>query len=135
MQSLTNSESLLEVRRQDRSSLLGFSRFQPSREGLFLNYTYELYKIYTGARSRQRKHLRHLREYNLKYLGLTGNVFHVKYIDGAIEKRHHHSSKHFLYSVGLVPCYGSSSFGVCILELKVEAEFFVDAANPSFVST
>jgi hypothetical protein len=28
----------------------------------------------------------HLREYNLKYLGLIGNFFHVKDIEAAIEK-------------------------------------------------
>jgi hypothetical protein len=61
------------------------------------------------------------REYNLKYLGLIGNVFHTKDIEAAIEKGRGLSSiddNHYTQkSVGLDPGFGSSNFGVCITEL------------------
>jgi hypothetical protein len=61
-----------------------------------------------------------LREYNLKYLGLIGNVFHVKDIDAAIEKGKHLDNLSNSYTqkpVGPDPGFGSSAFGVCITEL------------------
>lgn len=60
------------------------------------------------------------REYNLKYLGLIGNVFHVKDIEAAIQKGERLSIPHpySQKSVGLDPGFGSSNFGVCITELR-----------------
>ena len=61
------------------------------------------------------------REYNLKYLGLIGNVFHTKDIEEAIEKGRDFSRQLNSYtqkSVGLDPEFGSSNFGVCITELR-----------------
>jgi hypothetical protein len=51
------------------------------------DYSYDLGKIYTDkeiAKAKQSPSFE--REYNLKYLGLIGNVFHTKDIDAAIEK-------------------------------------------------
>ena len=54
---------------------------------LFLDYTYGLNKIYTQDEiSAAKTSPSFEREYNLKYLGLIGNVFHTKDIDAAIEK-------------------------------------------------
>ena len=55
-------------------------------------------------------------EYNLKYLGLIGNNFHIKDINAAIEKGQNFSHIEVnLYSqksVELDPGFGSSAFGV-----------------------
>ncbi|MGB7665363.1 MAG: hypothetical protein WBL67_21710 [Nitrososphaeraceae archaeon] len=63
-----------------------------------------------------------MKEYNLKYLGLIGNVFHIKDIDGAIEKSRNFShivvNSYTQKSVGLDSGFSSSNFGVCITELR-----------------
>jgi hypothetical protein len=89
---------------------------------LFLDYTYGLGRIYTADEIQAAKASPSFeREYNLKYLGLIGNVFHVKDIDAAIEKGKKLSltSTNFYTqkSVGLDPGFGSSNLGVCITEL------------------
>jgi hypothetical protein len=54
---------------------------------LFLDYTYGVGKIYTEDEINAAKASPSFeREYNLKYLGLIGNVFHIKDIERAIEK-------------------------------------------------
>lgn len=54
---------------------------------LFLDYTYGLNKICTEDEIQAAKASPSFeREYNLKYLGLIGNVFHTKDIDAAIVK-------------------------------------------------
>ncbi|HZI71571.1 MAG TPA: DEAD/DEAH box helicase family protein, partial [Nitrososphaeraceae archaeon] len=54
---------------------------------LFLDYTYGLGKIYSVKEIDKAKQSPSLeREYNLKYLGRIGNVFHTKDIEEAIEK-------------------------------------------------
>lgn len=60
------------------------------------------------------------REYNLKYLGLIGNVFSYKDIERAVKKGSDFTMTANSYtqkSVGLDPGFGSSAFGVCITEL------------------
>ncbi|MGH9985163.1 MAG: hypothetical protein ACRD8W_14560, partial [Nitrososphaeraceae archaeon] len=55
---------------------------------LFLDYTFGLGRIYTEAEIAAAKQSPSFeREYNLKYLGLIGNVFHIKDIEAAIEKK------------------------------------------------
>src|SRR5215216_650960 len=60
------------------------------------------------------------REYNLKYLGLIGNVFHTKDIDAAIEKgKLYDPETPNTYSqkcMGIDPAYGSSSFGIVVIQ-------------------
>jgi hypothetical protein len=54
---------------------------------IFLDYTYGIGKIYTaGEIERAKQSPSFEREYNLKYLGRIGNVFHTKDIEAAIEK-------------------------------------------------
>ena len=101
-------------------------------------YIYGLGKIYTEDEIAAAKRSPSFeREYNLKYLGLIGNVFHTKDIEAAIEKGtklqilansnlysiekgRTISATYNAYSqksVGLDPGFGSSNFGVCITEL------------------
>jgi hypothetical protein len=57
---------------------------------LFLDYTYDLGRIYSEDEIRAAKDSPSFeREYNLKYLGLISNVFRIKDIDAAIEKGKH----------------------------------------------
>ena len=54
---------------------------------LLLDYTYGLDRIYTREEIEKAKQSPSFeREYNLKYLGRIGNVFHTRDIDAAIEK-------------------------------------------------
>jgi hypothetical protein len=54
---------------------------------LLLDYTYGIGKIYTAEEIEKAKQSPSFeREYNLKYLGKIGNVFHTKDIEAAIEK-------------------------------------------------
>jgi hypothetical protein len=88
---------------------------------LFLDYTYGSDRIYTAEEIQAAKQSPSFeREYNLKYLGLIGNVFHYKDIERAIERGSDLLSTANSYtqkSVGLDPGFGSSAFGVCITEL------------------
>jgi hypothetical protein len=91
---------------------------------LFLDYTFGLNRIYTEAEIAAAKQSPSFeREYNLKYLGLIGNVFHTKDIEAAMERAKNTRAKFDTFnsytqkSVGLDPGFGSSAFGVCITEL------------------
>jgi hypothetical protein len=88
---------------------------------LFLDYTFGLERIYTEAEIAAAKQSPSFeREYNLKYLGLIGNVFHTKDIETAIlkgKKLNDSLNSYTQKSVGLDPGFGSSNFGVCITEL------------------
>jgi hypothetical protein len=54
---------------------------------IFMDFSYGVDKIYTREEIDKAKISPSFeREYNLKYLGLIGNVFHIKDIDVAIEK-------------------------------------------------
>jgi hypothetical protein len=91
---------------------------------ILLDYTYGLGRIFTQdeiANAKQSPSFE--REYNLKYLGLVGNVFHTKDIELAMEKGRDFSSQLNSYSkksMGLDPSFGSSAFGICITELVDE---------------
>jgi hypothetical protein len=94
---------------------------------LLLDYTYGLNRIYAQDEIDAAKASPSFEcEYNLKYLGLTGNVFHTKDIVVAIEKGRRlavasanriTNNAYTQKSVGLDPGFGSSNFGVCITEL------------------
>jgi hypothetical protein len=90
---------------------------------IFLDYTYGIGKIYTAEEIENAKQSSSFeREYNLKYLGKIGNVFHTKDIEAAIQKGklidpdqldpYHFSSR----SLGIDPAYGSSAFGIVITQ-------------------
>jgi hypothetical protein len=88
---------------------------------LFLDYTFGLGRIYTEAEIAAAKQSPSFeREYNLKYLGLVGNVFHIKDVEAATEKgkiRTLPINSYTQKSIGLDPGFGSSAFGICITEL------------------
>jgi hypothetical protein len=64
---------------------------------LFLDFTYGLDRIYNREEIAAAKASPSFeREYNLKYLGRIGNVFHTKDIEAAIQKGEKHS--HVLFS-------------------------------------
>jgi hypothetical protein len=90
---------------------------------LFLDYTYGIGKIYTAGEIEKAKASPSFeREYNLKYLGKIGNVFHTKDIEAAIEKGRKYSpdtvgSPYFASkSMGIDPAYGSSAFGIVVTQ-------------------
>jgi hypothetical protein len=91
---------------------------------IFLDYTYGIGKIYTAEEIEKAKLSPSFeREYNLKYLGKIGNVFHTKDIEAAIEKGRKYNPdafnpfSHFTsVSMGIDPAYGSSAFGVVVTQ-------------------
>jgi hypothetical protein len=93
-------------------------------KGLFMDYTYGIGKIYTQEEIEKAKQSPSFeREYNLKYLGKIGNVFHTKDIEAAIEKGRKYEPDNFnpyysltSRSMGIDPAYGSSAFGIVVTE-------------------
>jgi len=90
---------------------------------LFLDYTYGIGKIYTAEEIEKVKQSPSFeREYNLKYLGKIGNVFHTKDIESAIEFGRNYNPDNFnpyaftSRSMGIDPAYGSSAFGIVVTE-------------------
>jgi hypothetical protein len=88
---------------------------------IFLDYTYGIGKIYTADEIEKAKQSPSFeREYNLKYLGKIGNVFHTKDIEAAIEKgRKYNPDVIFPFSsksMGIDPAYGSSVFGIVVTQ-------------------
>jgi hypothetical protein len=88
---------------------------------LLLDYTYGLGKIYTQEEIDKAKASPSFeREYNLKYLGLIGNVFHTKDIEAAIQKGTGYSpdqiNDYSQKSMGIDPAFGSSAFGIVITQ-------------------
>jgi hypothetical protein len=112
-----------------------FERIEKESEGtclykrLFLDYTYGLNKIYTQKEIERAKESPSFeREYNLKYLGRIGNVFHTKDIEAALEKGNKYNpdpqpgtQEYFNFSssmipraMGIDPAWGSSAFGIVV---------------------
>jgi DNA-binding Lrp family transcriptional regulator len=89
---------------------------------LFMDYTYGIGKIYTAEEIEKAKRSPSFeREYNLKYLGKIGNVFHTKDIEAAIEKGKKYNPDNYSNaftsrSMGIDPAYGSSAFGIVVTE-------------------
>jgi hypothetical protein len=88
---------------------------------LKLDYTYGLGKIYSQEEIDKAKQSPSFeREYNLKYLGLIGNVFHTADLERAIEKGRLYNpdvvNTYKQKSIGLDPGFGSSPFGVVVTE-------------------
>jgi hypothetical protein len=106
-----------------------FERIEKEAEGtclykrLFLDYTYGIGKIYTAEEIQKAKQSPSFeREYNLKYLGRIGNVFHTKDIEAAMEKGRKYDPDDFnrVYltsrSMGIDPAWGSSAFGIVVTQ-------------------
>ncbi|MFL6315636.1 MAG: hypothetical protein ACJ73C_02710 [Nitrososphaeraceae archaeon] len=90
---------------------------------IFLDYTYGIGKIYTAEEIERAKQSPSFeREYNLKYLGRIGNVFHTKDIEAAIEKGRKYDPDAFnpfhlaSRSMGIDPAWGSSAFGIVVTQ-------------------
>jgi hypothetical protein len=90
---------------------------------MFLDYTYGIGMIYTAEEIGQAKQSPSFeREYNLKYLGRIGNVFHTKDIEAAIEKGRKYNPDDFnpYYfspkSMGIDPAWGSSAFRIVVTQ-------------------
>jgi hypothetical protein len=91
---------------------------------LFLDYTYGISKIYAAEEIEKAKQSPSFeQEYNLKYLGKIGNVFHTKDIEAAIEKGRKYNPDNFTpfysstsRSMGIDPAYGSSAFGIVVTQ-------------------
>ena len=81
---------------------------------LFLDYSYGLDRIYSREEIERAKASPSFeREYNLKYLGMIGNVFHTKDIEEAIQKGRNYDpnvvNSYAAKSMGIDPAYGSSN--------------------------
>jgi len=91
---------------------------------LYLDYTYGIGGIYTAEEiAKAKTSPSFAREYDLKYLGHIGNIFHAKDIDAAIEKGKGYdpdnANPHYSFtsrSMGIDPAYGSSAFGIVITQ-------------------
>jgi hypothetical protein len=91
---------------------------------LFLDYTYGIGRIYSEEEIEKAKQSPSFeREYNLKYLGIVGNVFHTKDIEAAMEKGRKYNPDDFTpfysftsRSMGIDPAYGSSAFGIVVTQ-------------------
>jgi hypothetical protein len=88
-----------------------------------LDYTYGIGKIYTAEEIQKAKQSPSFeREYNLKYLGKIGNVFHTKDIEVTIEKGRQYNPDEFnpyyftSRSIGIDPAWGSSAFGIVVTQ-------------------
>jgi hypothetical protein len=86
---------------------------------LFFDYTYGLDKIYTEAEiADARRSPSFEREYNLKYLGLIGNIFSIQDIEVAIEKGKNVDLLRINpYSAKSLGCdLGFGTTGICLTE-------------------
>jgi hypothetical protein len=107
---------------------------------LLIDYTYGLDKIYTREEIEKAKVSPSFeREYNLKYLGGIGNVFHTKDIDAAISMgKLYDPAKPVAMSpksMGIDPAYGSSAFGIVITQFvdgQVQILYAEEFQRPDF---
>ena len=88
---------------------------------ILLDYTYGLDKIYAREKIEKAKISPSFeREYNLKYLGGIGNVFHTIDSDLALEEGKLYdpntSNAYASRCMGIDPAYGSSAFGIVITQ-------------------
>ena len=106
---------------------------------LFLDYTYGLDNIYDPEYIEKKKlEPEFEREYNLKYLGLVGNVFHTRDIENAIKEYdiENETINHYaVKSMGVDPGFGSSAFGIVVTRLvngKIQIIFADEYERPDY---
>ena len=104
-----------------------------------LDYTNGLDRIYTSEEiEKAKKSPSFEREYNLKYLGLIGNVFHTQDIDNAICEYNPDDWKTNSYSrasMGIDCGFGSSAFGIVVTRLvdnKIQIVFADEFERPDY---
>ncbi len=88
---------------------------------LKLDYTYGLNRFYTKEEiDKAKKSPSFGREYDLQYLGLIGNTFHTADIERAIQlgKKYTTINKFAQKAMGIDPGFGSSPFGICIIQFS-----------------
>jgi hypothetical protein len=93
-----------------------------------MDYTYGINNIYTTEQiEKAMKSPSFEREYNLKYLGLIGNVFHTKDIENSICGYNPDAS------MGIDCGFGSSAFGIVVTRLvnnKIQVVFADEFEKP-----
>jgi hypothetical protein len=112
---------------------------------IFLDYTYGIGKIYNQEEIDKAKQSPSFeREYNLKYLGKIGNIFHTKDIEAAVEKGALYDPElaaanplaaGYGRAMGIDPAYGSSSFGIVVTQLadnQVQVIYADEFQRPDF---
>lgn len=106
---------------------------------IFLDYTYGLGKIYDPEYIEKKKlEPEFEREYNLKYLGHVGNVFHIQDIEKAIKGYDIESeviNNYAVKSMGVDPGFGSSAFGIVVTRLvneKIQIIFADEYERPDY---
>lgn len=103
-----------------------------------LDYTFGLGKIYNEDDIKKAKQSPSFeREYNLKYVGVIGNVFHTQDIQGSITDQYEtvKINPYSERSMGIDPGYGSSPFGIVITEYedqKIFVKYAEDFERPDF---
>jgi hypothetical protein len=86
-----------------------------------MDYTYGLDRIYSRQEiDKAKKSPSFGREYDLQYLGLIGNTFHTADIERAIAlgKKYRTPNKYAQQSMGINPGFGSSPFGIVIIQFS-----------------
>ncbi len=107
---------------------------------LLLDYTYGLDRIYDRAFIQKKKlEPEFAREYDLQYLGLIGNTFHTKDIDRTVELGKKYNPNRVIVEaqkvLGLDPGWGSSAFGMVLLQLangRIEVLIAEEYERPRF---
>ena len=107
---------------------------------LYLDYTYGLNKIYTLEELEKAKRSPSFeREYDLKYTGKIGNVFHTNEIEAAILKGSKYDPEKTVdmcaKSIGVDPGWGSSPFGIVITQFvdkTIQVMYAEEYERPDF---
>jgi len=104
-----------------------------------LDYTYGLNRIYSQEEIEKAKASPSFeREYNLKYLGLIGNVFHRRDIENAMAEYDIESeaiNDYAVKSMGVDPGFGSSAFGIVVTRLvngKIQIVYADETERPDY---
>lgn len=106
---------------------------------LKMDYTYGLDRIYTREEiANAEKSPSFEREYDLKYLGIIGNVFHIKDIDESIvgyDPDDPNVNGYALMSMGIDCGFGSSAFGIVVTRIsddKIQILFADEFERPDY---
>jgi hypothetical protein len=88
---------------------------------IFLDYSFGIDKIYSREEIESAKRSPSFeREYNLKYLGIIGNTFHIQDIEEAVKIEYDPTimDPNCYRTMGIDPAFGSSSFGIVVTQLR-----------------
>jgi hypothetical protein len=104
-----------------------------------LDYSYGLDKIYSKEEiEKAMKSPSFEREYNLKYLGIIGNVFHIQDIENAICQYNPNDLMFYTSlqgSMGVDCGFGSSAFGIVVTRLvdqRIQVVFAEEYERPDY---